>query len=267
MKDGHRREGTGGVTSEGAILANRDGEFAILARLRVVLVRTTHPGNIGGAARAMKTMGLARLVLVEPRHFPDPQAEAMATGADDLLARAQVCGTLDEALAGTTLAIGLTARRRELSPHAVDARTAAQLAIAESAAGREVAFVFGTEMSGLSNDEVLKCQRVAHIATSPDYSSLNLAAAVQVVAYEARVAALGPATLADERFDAASFAEIEGFYAHLERNLVRSGFLDPASPRRLMERLRRLFGRGRLEKEEVNILRGILSSWDNEGGR
>jgi tRNA/rRNA methyltransferase len=255
------------VTSEGAILANRGGEPAALARVRVVLVRTTHPGNIGGTARAMKTMGLAHLVLVAPRHFPDPQAEAMATGADGLLARAQVCATLDEALAGTTLAIALTARRRELSPHALDARAAAELAIGEAAGGGEVAFVFGTEMSGLSNDEVLKCQRAAHIATSAEYSSLNLAAAVQVVAYEARVAALGPANVGNERFEAASFEEVEGFYAHLERNLEASGFLDPASPRRLMERLRRLFGRGRLEKEEVNILRGILSSWDNEGGR
>ena len=255
------------MSGEGAILAVGGGEPASFERVRVVLVRTTHPGNIGGAARAMKTMGLARLVLVAPRHFPDPQADAMATGADDLLARAQVCGTLDEGLAGTTLAIALTARRRELSPHALDARAAAELAVAEAAAGGEVAFVFGTEMSGLANDEVLKCQRVAHIATSPGYSSLNLAAAVQVMAYEARVAALGPAILANDRFDAATFDAIEGFYAHLERNLLRSGFLDPASPRRLMERLRRLFSRGRLEQEEVNILRGILSSWDGEGGR
>ena len=255
------------MTGEGAILSNRGGEPASLARVRVVLVRTTHPGNIGGAARALKTMGLARLVLVAPRHFPDAQAEAMATGADDLLARAEVCATLDDALRGATLAIALTARRRELSPHAVDARAAAELAVAEAAAGREVAFVFGTEMSGLSNEEVLKCQCAAHIATNPGYSSLNLAAAVQVMAYEVRVAALGPAAVANDRFDPASFEEIEGFYAHLERNLVGSGFLDPTSPRRLMERLRRLFGRGRLEREEVNILRGILSSWDNEGGR
>ncbi len=255
------------MTSEGAILANRDDGLGRLTRVRVVLVRTTHPGNIGGAARAMKTMGLARLVLVEPRHFPDPQASAMATGADDLLARAEVCASLDEALDGTTLAIALTARRRELSPSAVDARAAAELAVAEAGAGGEVALVFGTEMSGLANEEVLRCRMVAHIATDPAYSSLNLAAAVQVLAYEARVAALGPAPVTNDRFEAATFEEIEGFYAHLERNLVASGFLDPASPRRLMERLRRIFSRGRLEKEEVNILRGILSSWDGEGSR
>ncbi len=254
------------MTDEGAILYGREAAAARLARVRVVLVRTTHPGNIGGAARAMKTMGLERMVLVAPRHFPDPQAAAMATGADDLLARARVCASLEEALAGTTLAIALTARRRELSPHAVDARAAGAESVSEADRGGEVALVFGTEMSGLANEDVLKCQRVAHIATSPGYSSLNLAAAVQVMAYEVHVAALGPAPLANERFEAASVDEIEGFYAHLERNLARSGFLDSANPRRLMERLRRLFGRGRLEKEEINLLRGILSSWDGEGG-
>ena len=252
------------MSGEGAIL---DDATARLARVRVVLVRTTHPGNIGGAARAMKTMGLSRLMLVAPRHFPDPQAEAMATGAGDLLARAQVSASLDEALAGVTLAVGATARRRELSPLALDARAAGQLVVTEANRGGEAALVFGTEMSGLANDEVLKCQRVAHIATNPAYSSLNLAAAVQVFAYETRVAALGPASVVNERFEAASFEAIEGFYAHLERNLAASGFLDPASPRRLMERLRRLFARGRLEQEEVNILRGILSAWDGEGDR
>jgi tRNA/rRNA methyltransferase len=238
-----------------------------LTRARVVLVRTTHPGNIGASARAMKTMGLGRLVLVDPRRFPDPQAEAMATGADDVLAAAEVRATLDEALAGTTLAIAVTARRRELSPLALDARDAAALAVAESARGGEVALVFGTEMSGLANDEVIRCQRVAHIATSPDYSSLNLAAAVQVMAYEVRMAAAGPVVAANERFDAATFEDIEGFYAHLERNLVASGFLDPANPGRLLERLRRLFGRTRLEREEIRLLRGILTAWDGEGDR
>ena len=238
-----------------------------LARVRIVLVRTTHPGNIGAAARAMKTMGLARLALVDPRRFPDPQAEAMATGADDVLAAAHVCATLDEALAGTTLAIALTARRRELSHLALDAREAAGLAAAESAQGGEVALVFGTEISGLANDEVIKCQRVAHIATSPTYSSLNLAAAVQVMAYELHVAASGPAVPDNQRFDAATFEDIESFYAHLERNAVASGFLEPANPGRLMERLRRLFGRTRLEREELNLLRGILTAWDGEGDR
>jgi len=233
-----------------------------LAWIRVVLVRTTHPGNIGAAARAMKTMGLSRLVLVSPRRFPDEQAEAMATGASDLLASAEVCGTLDEALAGTTLAFALTARRRELSHVAVDIRDGAELAIREAAAAHEIAFVFGTEMSGLANDEVIRCQRIVHIPTNPAYASLNLAAAVQVVAYEVRRAAIGRSDFGNERFEAAAYDDVEGLYAHLERSLIASKFLDPASPKRLMERLRRLFGRTRLEKEEVNILRGILTAWE-----
>ena len=235
---------------------------AALGRVRVVLSHTTHPGNIGAAARALKTMGLRRLVLVEPRHFPDPQAEAMAVGADDVLADARVCPTLDAALAGTTLAIALTARRRDLSPLATDARIAAELAVAEAHAGGEVAFVFGTEMAGLSNEDVLKCQRVAHIVADPAFSSLNLAAAVQVMAHEVRMAAAGPGTVATERTPPATFEEVEGLFAHLETSMVASGFLDPYNPRRLMERLRRLFGRARLESQEVNILRGMLAAWD-----
>jgi len=253
-----------GVAGEGAILANRGdptGEAA-LARIRMVLVRTTHPGNIGAAARAMKTMGLARLALVAPRRFPDPQADAMATGASDVLAAARVCATLDEALAGTTLAVALTARRRELSHLALDARDAARLALEEALGNGEVAFVFGTEMAGLANEEAIRCQRIVHIPTSPAYTSLNLAAAVQVMAYELRCAAGGRLRVDNERFEAAGFDEVEGFYAHLERSLIASGFLDPANPKRLLERLRRLFGRTRLEREEVNILRGVLAAWE-----
>jgi tRNA/rRNA methyltransferase len=186
----------------------------------------------------------------------------MAAGADDLLAETRVCTSLDEALAGTTLAIALTARRRDLSPLALDVREAAHLAIAEAGGGGEVAFVFGTEMSGLSNDEVIRCQRVAHIATSPAFSSLNLAAAVQVVAYETRVAAVGGAVADVERTPLATHEEVEGLFTHLEASMVKSGFLDPQNPRRLMERLRRLFGRARLESQEVNILRGMLTAWD-----
>ena len=235
---------------------------AALARVRIVLSHTTHPGNIGAAARALKTMGLARLVLVNPRHFPDPQAEAMAVGADDVLAAARVCTSLDAALEGTTLAIALTARRRDLSPLALDARDAARLAATEAARGGEVAFVFGTEMSGLSNEEVMRCQRVAHIAADPAFSSLNLAASVQVVAYETRVAVAGGAVAESERTPAAAHEEAEAFFAHLEASVIQSGFLDPDNRRRLMERLRRLFGRARLESQEVNILRGMLSAWD-----
>lgn len=239
-----------------------------LRHLRIVLSHTTHPGNIGAAARAMKTMGLSRLYLINPRHFPDAQADAMASGATDVLESAKVCASLDEALAGTQLAIAVTARRRDLSHIAGDARSTAQLAVAEAGQG-EVALVFGTEMSGLSNEEVMRCQRIAHIPANPGYASLNLAAAVQVFAYELRMAALGaPSYDGDNaRHEAAAFEDIERFYAHLERNLTGSGFLDPAHPKRLMERLRRLYGRIRLEKEEVNILRGILTAWDQNQQR
>lgn len=233
----------------------------LLARIRVVLSHTTHPGNIGAAARAMKTMGLSQLVLVNPKSFPDAQATAMASGADDVLAKARVCALLDEALVGTRCAVAVTARRRDLSHPAADAHDAAAALVNEAGQG-DVALVFGTEMSGLSNEDVLKCQRLAHIDANPEYSSLNLAAAVQVMTYELRRAAIGGVKLEGERFEAAAFEDIEGFYAHLEQSLIASGFLDPVQPKRLMERLRRLFGRTRLEKEEVNILRGILTAWE-----
>lgn len=261
---------SGGAANEGAILSERNtstdaGE--VLARVHTVLVRTTHPGNIGAAARAIKTMGLTRLALVAPRFFPDAQADAMAAGAADLLTEASVHGSLDEGLAGTTFAIAITARRRGLSHVALDAREAARVAVEEARGGGEVALVFGTEMSGLANDEVIRCQRIAHITASPEFSSLNLAAAVQVIAYEIRMAAIGPAVIDNARFDAATFDDIEVLYAHFERSLLASGFLDPAQPKRLMKRLRRLFGRTRLEREEVNLLHGILTAWDGEGRR
>ena len=238
-----------------------DAETA-LARVRIVLSQPAQPGNIGAAARAMKTMGLSRLALVNPQTFPDTQAKAMAMGASDVLDAARICSSLDQALQGCTLAVALSARRRDLSPIVLDAREAAQLAVAEAAAGGEVAFVFGTEVSGLSNDEVIRCQRVACIATDPAFSSLNLAAAVQVIAYETRLAAVAPATCATERTPAATHEELEHLYAHLEASLIKSGFLDPVKSRRVMERLRRLFGRARLESQEVNVLRGMLSAWD-----
>ena len=233
----------------------------LLQRISVVLVRTTHPGNIGAAARAMKTMGLSRLVLVEPRFFPDPQATAMASGADDVLAGARVCASLDEALESTGFAVAMTARIRELAYDPVNIRVAASQVLAE--AGKfEVALVFGTEMSGLSNDEVLKCQLAAMIPAVKGYSSLNLAASVQLVAYELRMGLLGGVVGVPPFQEPAKIGDIERFYTHLQLNLTSSGFLDPAYPKKLMERLRRLFGRARLEKEEVNILRGILTEWD-----
>jgi len=234
-----------------------------LANVRIVLVRTSHPGNIGAAARAMKTMGLTRLTLVAPDKFPDPVADARATGALDVLSGATVCGTLEEALAGTLHAVALSARRREL-PHAVrDARQAAA-ELVERARDGEVALVFGTEMAGLSNVEAGLCREFATIPANPDYSSLNLGSAVQVMAYEVRMAALestaAPRAVVEPGREPARFEDIENLFRHLETTMIETGFLDPGQPKRLMPRLRRLFARTALEKEEVNILRGFLNS-------
>jgi tRNA/rRNA methyltransferase len=240
----------------------------LLANIRIVLVRTSHPGNIGAAARAMKTMGLRRLVLVAPKSFPDPVADARATGALDVLQAAQVCDTLEQALIGSTHAVALSARRRELS-HELRTARAAALAIAALAREGEVALVFGAEISGLTNDEVGLCHELAMIPADPEYSSLNLGSAVQVMAYELRVAAfggnapmLGRRQMEDGETEnePARFEDIEHMYRHLEEVMIGTGFLDPANPKRLMPRLRRLFARANLEKEEVNILRGFLTS-------
>ena len=231
-----------------------------LSRIRVVLSRPSHPGNIGAAARALKTMGISHLRLVRPRRFPDPEARAMASGALGILQSARVCADLDEALSGTVFSVALSARPRELSHAPLDARAAAR-EIVETARAGEVAVVFGNETVGLSNAEVMRCSRLARIPASDEYASLNLAQAVQVMAYELRMAALAPAAAAPKA-DPAAHEEVEQLYAHLERSLHESGFLHPRYPRKLMERLRRMFARARLEKVEVNILRGMLAAWD-----
>jgi tRNA/rRNA methyltransferase len=237
-----------------------------LHAVRVVLVAPRHPGNIGGAARAMLTMGLERLVLVAPHRFPDPDAVALASGAAKVLGGARVVARLDEALAGCVLAVGLSARRREFAGRVLAVREAAAEAIALAADG-EVAVVFGTEMSGLSNAELALCGVVATIPANPDYGSLNLAAAVQVVAYELRVAAPGGEVWRAPRFQPATVDAIEALYVHGTGTLAAMRFLDPRMPRRLLPRLRRLFSRAALEKEEVNILRGILARIDQLLGR
>jgi tRNA/rRNA methyltransferase len=178
----------------------------------------------------------------------------------NVLREARVCASLSEALQGTVYALAVSARRRELAYASADARSAAQGLVAAARAG-EVALVFGTEMSGLTNEEILQCRAVAHIPADPAYSSLNLAAAVQVLAYEARVAALGETLTAPSESEPARHEDVENFYIHLEQSLLASGFLDPANPKRLLPRLRRVFGRVRLEQEEVNILRGMLNSF------
>ncbi|MDX1654740.1 MAG: tRNA (cytosine(32)/uridine(32)-2'-O)-methyltransferase TrmJ [Candidatus Competibacteraceae bacterium] len=228
--------------------------------IRVVLVETSHPGNIGAAARAMKTMGLSKLVLVAPKQFPSAEATAMASGADDLLGRARVVGDLDQALAGCGLVVGTTARSRTIAVPQLHPRAAMAEVLA---VGRDtpVALVFGRERTGLTNPELDRCQIRVQIPANPDYSSLNLAAAVQVLAYELRMGAtlLEETHISTSRYPPASYEEQEHFYAHLERVLLAIGFLDPDNPRLLMRRLRKLFGRARLDRNEVNILRGILS--------
>lgn len=231
----------------------------IFDNIRVVLCQTSHPGNIGSTARAMKTMGLRHLYLVNPLHFPDPQATSLATGAADLLESATVCSTLTEALAGCALAVGLSARKRQISHELVNVREAATR-VSQIAQTQQIALVFGTEMSGLSNAELDSCQLLAMIPANPEYSSLNLAAAVQVMCYEVRMAItqgdLGEITPA---FELATNEALEGFYAHLEETLIKIGYLNPSAPKKLSERLRRIYARAKLEKEEVNLLRGVLT--------
>jgi tRNA/rRNA methyltransferase len=236
---------------------------SLLPRVAVVLSRTSHPGNIGAAARAMKTMGVGDLVLVAPRHFPHPEAVAMAAGAADVLDRARVVATLPEALADRVLAVGFSARGRELSHPARDWRSAAPEAIAVAAEG-PVALVFGNETSGLSNDELLACGRHACIPANPGYPSLNLAAAVQVACYELALAAaaFGPPVRPPRRL--ATGAAVESLHARLREVLLASGFLDPQEPGRLDERMRRLAARLDLEAEEVAILHGMLDSLGRE---
>ncbi len=227
--------------------------------IRIVLSRTSHPGNIGAAARAMKTMGLSQLYLVEPSIFPNSQAEAMASGAVDVLANAVVCETLTQALSGTVLALGVSARRRDITSEVLTPAQAASRLLTEAQVA-PVALVFGNETSGLSNDELSLCQGLVTIAANPDYSSLNLAAAVQVLCYEVRQRWLSHPSWPQPELDAATTEEIERFYTHLETTLAELEFLNPGSPGKLMLKLRRLFARTRLAKEEVNILRGILTA-------
>ena len=231
-----------------------------LQRVRIVLVEPTHPGNIGAAARAMKAMGLDRLCLVAPWTFPSADATARAAGADDVLHQALVVESVDEALAGCGLVLGTTARLRRIEWPVIDAREGARRAVAQS--GRSpVAVVFGRERSGLTNAEIDRCHALIRIPAAERFSSLNVAAAVQIVAYEMRVAALGGGVpTAPPRARAATADELEGFYRHLEATLVEIGYLDPAAPKLLMRRLRRLFSRVEPDRAEINILRGILTA-------
>lgn len=242
-----------------ALTPAADPATAPLLRLRVVLCQTSHPGNIGACARAMKTMGLEQLLLVRPKLFPHPEADALASRADDVLARARVCDSLDDALAGTVFAVAGTARQRDLSHAVLTPREAAARMIEETAHG-EVALVMGAEKHGLTMAEVNRCSAIVTVPANPAYASLNLAAAVQILAYELRLAALQPRAAGPSAYPPAAYDDMELFYAHLEQTMVDLRFLDPAAPKRLMQRMRRLFGRARVEREELNILRGVLAA-------
>ncbi len=241
-------------------------ERIALERVRVVLSHPSHPGNIGAAARAMKTMGLRDLMLVAPRHFPDPDATAMAAGAADLLAQARVHTTLESALADCVLAVGFTSRRRDLSHPQQALREAAPQILAATESGT-VALVFGNETSGLSNEELARCQRLAVIPADPAYASLNLAAAVQVACYELATGAAAFDAPKGGAGNAATLEDLEGLFAHLETLAIASGYLDPAKPGRFMQRMRRLFARTGVEREEVKVLRGLLAALEAKARR
>src|SRR5690242_18601865 len=226
-----------------------------MEHIRIVLCRPSHPGNIGAAARAMKAMGLSDLRLVAPQRFPAPEAEWMATNAVDVLRSARICSSLEEAIQDCVAAFAFSARPREWSPQVIDVRAAAAGALALNGG---VAFVFGNESAGLTNEEMFACQSLVHIPASREFSSLNLAQAVQVVAYELHMA-IDVAIPFARTEKAATVEDLEGLYAHLEQAAVASGFMTPQS--RLRERWRRLFSRvPHLEREEVNIVRGLLKA-------
>ncbi len=229
-----------------------------LANIRVVLVETSHPGNLGAVARAMKVMGLVDLALVNPRCGIDDEARARASGAVDVLENARIHHDLDAALADVALAAACTSRRRDL-PHPAHTPRQAAPKLLGIARTQPVALVFGSETFGLSNEQLMKCRWLLNIPSNSDYASLNLGAAVQVLAYELR-SSLDDSVLALPEFELASHDAEQALLLELEKTLIELGFLNPAHPKRLMPRLRRFFAKAGLEKEEVAIWRGILSA-------
>ena len=231
--------------------------------IRIVLVNTSHAGNIGAAARAMKNMCLSELYLVNPGNFPGAEATARATGVDDVLANATVCTTLTEALVGCQWIVVTTARQRRIGWPTMTPRDSAQELVSRVAAG-PVALVFGRERMGLTNEEVDKCQALVNIPGNAQFSSLNIASAVQILAYEIYLASLsldGGMLVEKGDFPIPAVAEdMERFYEELEKVLIGMGFLNPDNPRKLMRRLRRMFGRTQPDGNELNILRGILTA-------
>jgi tRNA (cytidine32/uridine32-2'-O)-methyltransferase len=227
--------------------------------IRIVLVATSHPGNIGSTARAMKTMGFNRLYLVKPKSFPDPRAHELSAGADDLFQHTVVTDSLAEALTGCQLVLATSARPREIALPGLTPAACATL-VAKTKDKTEIAIVFGREHAGLTNDELLHCHYHVNIPSNPEFSSLNLAQAVQIIAYELRMKLLSPvAEVEMHSGKQATAEEVEQFYAHLQEVLVAIDFLKLSNPKKLVQRLRRMFNRIKLEHLEVSILRGILT--------
>ncbi|EXJ12172.1 MULTISPECIES: tRNA (cytosine(32)/uridine(32)-2'-O)-methyltransferase TrmJ [Nitrincola] len=243
----------------------------MLDQIRIILVNTTHPGNIGAVARAMKNMGLADLCLVAPKRFPDPEADARASGATDILAAATLVDTLEDAIADCHLVVGTSARGRHIPWPIMNPRELAGV-VGKVAPDTRVAIVFGREDRGLTNEELHRCHHHVQIPTNPDFSSLNVAAAVQVIAYELRMLQesldepSAPKWGTQWDIELAQAKELELLFEHLEKTLVEIEFLDPENPRQLMTRMRRLFLRAVPDKVEVNVLRGILRSVDEKVG-
>lgn len=235
----------------------------MLSNIRIILVNTSHPGNIGAAARAMKTMGLSTLYLVSPEAFPHPNARDMASNAIDVLEKAIVVSTLQEAIADCSLVVGTSSRSRTIPWPMLTPREFAAKAMAESTSAK-VALIFGREQAGLTNEELQMCHFHVQIPSNPEYNVLNIAAAVQVLAYELYLASQENIIPPKWDYEFANAEALESFYAHLEKVLEELKFLNPKAPRQLMPRLRRLFNRARVDVMELNILRGILSAIENK---
>lgn len=233
----------------------------MLENIRIILVNTSHTGNIGSAARAMKTMGLSQLILVDPVEPPDGKSSALAAGAGDVLANAKIVSTLEEAVVDCGLVVGTSARSRTLSWPMLEPRECGEKLISE-VCNYPVALVFGRENNGLSNEELQQCHFHVCIPANPEYSSLNLAAAVQTLSYEIRMAFLNTTRIAQVSQEYPLSEDLERFYSHLEQTLLKTNFIIPQHPGMVMPKLRRLFNRARPETQELNILRGILASID-----
>lgn len=240
----------------------------MLQNIRIVLVETSHTGNMGSVARAMKTMGLTNLYLINPLVKPDSQAIALAAGASDVIGNAHIVDTLDEALAGCSLVVGTSARSRSLPWPMLDPRECGIKSVQE---GRQapVALVFGRERVGLTNEELQKCHYHVAIAANPEYSSLNLAMAVQIITYEVRMAFLYSQEATTQEYEESPYPlvdDLERFYQHMEHMMIKSGFIREGSPGQVMSKMRRLYTRARPERDELNILRGMLSSLEKTKG-